>query len=47
MGQWLAGKLSFQNSAGVDGKSIMNQTGVVSAGPEGINGPLANTQEVD
>lgn len=30
-----------QNSAGVEiGKSVMNQPGVVSAGPDGITGPL-------
>ena len=46
--QCLAVKLSFQNSAGVEiGKSLMNRPGVVSAGLDGSNGPLADTQEVD
>lgn len=46
--QRLAVRFSFQNPAGVEiGQSLMNRPGVVSAGPGGINGPLASTQEVD
>lgn len=41
-------KLRLQNSAGVSvGEAVMYRPGVISAGPDGIRGPLANTQEVD